>query len=103
MTFHALANLADLHDGYSRAFKLKGRSLLLIQEEGRHFLIENRCPHMDAPLANGKVHNGLITCRAHGISFCLLTGAAQGSLAGVMDRLTQLEVAYDGNKIGVVL
>jgi len=58
---------------------------------------------MDAPLDNGIVSGGGITCRAHGITFTLANGRAQGPLADTLSCLTQYSVDYDGNKIGVSL
>ena len=101
MAFHALANLSDLYDGYCQAFRLGQRQVLLIQEQGRHYIIDNRCPHMDAPLANGTLAHGTITCRAHGIAFDLETGKAGGPLGDTLACLEKHSVDYDGNKIGL--
>jgi len=101
MAFYALANLVDLHDGYSAAFNLKGRPLLLLQDQGQPFIIENRCPHMDALLSTGKISQGAIVCRAHGIAFDLRSGRARGSLGDTLDCLKSFPVVYEGGKIGV--
>lgn len=103
MAFYPLANLVDLHDGYRATFRLMGRSLLLLQDNGTTYLIENKCPHMDAPLANGDVVNGTITCRAHGIQFGLIDGRPRGPLAGTLDGLHRFELIYEGRKVGVDL
>ncbi len=99
--FHSLAALTTLYDGYTGVFKINGLSLLLIQEEGQRYIIEDRCPHMDARLSTGSIIGSDITCRAHGISFCLKSGKAQGPLAHTLDGLRLFAVAYDGNQIGV--
>lgn len=103
MAFYALANLADLYDGYSVGFIVQGRPLLLLQDHGDRFIIENRCPHMDAPLSTGKVGQGAIVCRAHGIAFDLRSTRARGPLADTLDCLKTFNVVYEGNKIGVEL
>lgn len=103
MDFYALANLTDMHDGFRRAVRVGRKSLLLIQDQGQHYVIENRCPHMDAPLASGAVANGQIICRAHGIAFSLGDGFAQGPLSSVIDGLTFYPVHYDGSRVGVLL
>lgn len=103
MPFHTLENLANLQEGYRRTFNVAGHSLLLLHHEGQTHLLENRCPHMDAQLANGQVTDGLITCKAHGIAFCLNSGAAQGPLGDTIDGLKFYPLAYDGNKVGVEL
>ncbi|MCR6652339.1 MAG: Rieske 2Fe-2S domain-containing protein [Cellvibrionaceae bacterium] len=103
MAFYSLANLVDLYDGFSAAHKVNGRPLLLIQDRGEVFLIENRCPHMDAPLASGRISEGAIVCRAHGIGFDLRSGRARGALSDMLDCLRFFPVVYEGNKVGVEL
>jgi nitrite reductase/ring-hydroxylating ferredoxin subunit len=101
MAFYSLANLADLYDGFAAAHSVGGQRILLLQDEGEIFVIENRCPHMDAPLASGKVTQGAIVCRAHGIAFDLRNGRARGPLADTLDCLRFFPVIYEGNKVGV--
>lgn len=102
MAFIALEQLSELYDGYQRPFKVHGKSLLLCQVEGQTFLIENRCPHMDAPLTDATQGQGCtIRCRAHGIEFNLINGKAIGPLADTLESLSSFPIEYDGNKIGV--
>lgn len=103
MDFYALADRANMYDGFRQAIRVGRRSLLLIQDQGQHYIIENRCPHMDAPLASSAIANGQIICRAHGIAFSLRDGCAQGPLSNVIDGLTFFPVHYDGNRVGVLL
>lgn len=103
MSFTALANLVDLYDGYKKSVRVGGYNLLLIQENGQCFIIEDRCPHMDAPLATGIIADDSITCRAHGIRFNLISGRAEGALASSLDCLKRFPPVYDANKIGVDL
>lgn len=101
--FYPLAKLNELHEGYFKAFQIKGLNLLLIESEGQRYIIEDRCPHMDAKLSTGKVIARDITCRAHGISFCMATGKAHGPLADTLDCLQRFPLAYDGNRVGIEL
>lgn len=101
--FVPLAKLIDLHDGFRQVHNLAGKSYLLLQDAGQVFLVENRCPHMDAPLANGDLERGTIRCKAHGIAFDLVSGKALGPLADSLDCLYRLELTYDGDRIGVDL
>ena len=101
--FHPLAKLIDMHDGYRQLHTLGGKQYLLLQDEGRFFLVENRCPHMDAPLINADIHRCTIRCKAHGIAFDLNTGKAEGPLASTLDCLEQLPLVYDGDRVGVEL
>lgn len=103
LTFYPLEKLHQLYDGYKRAFRVNRLELLLIHEDGRSYLIENRCPHMDAPLARGTVQGGYIRCPMHGISFDIKTGSASAQVPGAVGKITLYTPVYEGNVIGVVL
>ena len=49
-------------------------SLLLIENNNRFYLIENKCGHFGLPLSTGEIKGDEIICSHHGISFSLLTG-----------------------------
>lgn len=102
MAFVALEKLSQLQDGYQKAFRVGRLNLLLLQVEGRAFLIENRCPHMDVPLEHAaQLPGSRIRCRAHGIEFDLVSGRAGGPLANQLECLRRFPLSYDGNEIGV--
>lgn len=103
LTFYPLEKLHQLYDGYKRAFRVNRLELLLIQEEGKSYLIENRCPHMDAPLTLGTIQRGYIRCPMHGISFDIKTGHASPQTPSAVGCVTIFTPAYDGNMIGVVM
>lgn len=104
MAFYALEKLINMHDGYKKLFKVAGQDLLLLQENGRAYLIANSCPHMGAPLHNGTLTtDGQIRCRSHGIEFDLESGRADGPLANMMECLQKFEIVYDGPNLGVEL
>ena len=104
MAYQQLEHLHRLYDGYMQAFKVQGLDLLLIQDAGKTYLIENRCPHMDVSLDSGTiVPGGQIRCRAHGIEFSLDTGKASGALADTLDCLQRYKLVYQGNTVGIDL
>ena len=74
----AVLPLHDLPDGETRVVCIDGIDVLLCRDEGRIFAIENRCSHLDEPLACGKVKWGRIVCPAHGARFDLATGKPAG-------------------------
>lgn len=101
--FIPLAHLADLYDGFQQAVTIKGKSYVLLQAQEQLYLVENRCPHMDAPLFQGVIAGNILRCKAHGIGFSLLTGKAEGPLADSLDCLRFLELVYEGDQVGVEL
>jgi 3-phenylpropionate/trans-cinnamate dioxygenase ferredoxin component len=72
--FTAVLPLAELEDGATRLVDVAGQAVLLCHDEGAVYAIENRCSHLEEPLACGKVKWGWIACRAHGARFDLATG-----------------------------
>jgi nitrite reductase/ring-hydroxylating ferredoxin subunit len=103
MTFFGIDSLANLHDGYQKAVSIKGRELLLVQEDGRHYIIENVCPHAGYPLTNGRIIKGQIRCPMHGYLFALDTGSCTYITEGPCRGLhTYLPVVRDG-QIGLLL
>lgn len=99
--FIALANALDLFDGFQKLFHIQGKGYVLLQSQGQCYVIENRCPHMDAPLFGGVVLGDSLRCKAHGIVFSLTTGKAEGSLREVLPCLKSLPVVFDGDRVGV--
>ena len=78
MAFVILESVENLHDGYSRCFKLDGRQLLLVQSSGHTRLLPIQCPHERSSLKKAKLTDGEIRCPKHGISFDLESGQAIG-------------------------
>src|SRR5580693_3015780 len=50
------------------------RPVLLVQEGGQVFALDNRCPHMGFPLDRGSVEDGILTCHWHHARFDLESG-----------------------------
>ena len=76
MAFYPLEKLHFLHEGYRRCFQLQGKHLLLIEESGHRFLIDNHCPHAGYPLHEATLEGDTLRCPLHGIAFNLFTGQA---------------------------
>ena len=100
MAFTAIEKLHRLHDGYKQTVSVQGKQLLLIQDRNQVYLVENRCPHMDAPLTYATINNGFIRCPMHGIEFSLRDGQSKTGVGGCLKKYP---VAYEGNQIGIAL
>jgi len=50
------------------------RPILLVEEGGHVFALDNRCPHMGFPLERGSVEDGILTCHWHHARFALASG-----------------------------
>ncbi|MDO3382109.1 Rieske (2Fe-2S) protein [Gilvimarinus algae] len=99
MAYIALVRLHELYDGYRQLVRLGGRELLLLQEQGRVYLLANQCPHRQAPLSRASVAGDLLRCPAHGIEFSLGSGRALN--APDCPGLTFYPLVYEGNTLGI--
>lgn len=99
--FYPLEKLHLLQEGYQRVFRVANQEILLLHNEGRTYLVGNRCPHMDAPLTRASVQQGVIRCPMHGLEFDLRSG--QPRHPACQTPLKTYMPAYEGNVLGVVL
>lgn len=68
-------NVEELWVGEMRGVVLGGRRLLVIRLEGGVCVYQDRCPHQGYPLSEGRLEDGVVTCRLHGHTFDAATGA----------------------------
>jgi nitrite reductase/ring-hydroxylating ferredoxin subunit len=66
---------ADQAPGTGRAIEVAGRRIALFRTDAGWFALEDRCPHLGAPLSAGCVRDGHVVCGWHGWRFDLATGA----------------------------
>lgn len=94
-TFSAALPLTDLGEGETRLVNVQGTDVLLCMDEGTVYAVENRCSHLEEPLACGKVKWGRIACPAHGARFDLATGEALSGPATLPIRTFAVRVVGD--------
>ncbi|MEH6634120.1 MAG: Rieske (2Fe-2S) protein [Halioglobus sp.] len=103
MRFYPLEKLINLHDSYSRQFKIDSLLLLLIQRLGELYLIEARCPHRAHPMDVATIDNGIIQCALHHYQFAIADGRLLHATEEPCRALHTFEVVYVGNDVGVML
>jgi nitrite reductase/ring-hydroxylating ferredoxin subunit len=103
MRFFALEKLINLHDGYTRQFKIDNLRLLLIQRSGELYLIEGSCPHRAHPLDAATIDGGIIQCALHLYQFSLHDGRLLHATEEPCRGLRTFELIYEGNEVGVML
>lgn len=69
-----LARTAEIPEGTGREFKVGERYIAVFCSEGHFYAIEDECPHAGAPLSDGTVHRGIVSCLRHGWRFDLRDG-----------------------------
>ena len=102
MTYFALEQLVNLHDGYRRVFRVDGISLLLIQENGQRYLCRDMCPHKGFPMHTGTMLGSRLRCAYHAMEFDL---ARDGRCIQhpLQPGVKMYELVYEGNEVGVEL
>lgn len=103
MRFYPLDKLINLHDQYSRQFKIDSLQLLLLQRQGELYLIEANCPHREHPLDIATLNNGIIQCALHHYQFAIDDGRLLHATEEPCRGLRTFDVVYDGNEVGVML
>ena len=90
--WHAVARSGDLA-GAPIARRLLGEDLVVWRgTDGSVVVAPDRCPHREAPLSGGCVHDGVLQCAYHGWKF-----GSGGSLVGVPSALPGVPVPPTGH------
>ena len=103
MRFYPLEKLINLHDSYSRQFKIDNLQLLLLQRQGELYLIEAQCPHRAHPLDVASIDGGVIQCALHNYQFAIDDGRLLHATEETCRGLRVFPVVYEGNEVGVML
>ncbi len=69
-----LARTEEIPEGEGREFKVGQRYVAIFRSEGQFYALEDMCPHAGAPLNNGPVYSGMVSCLWHGWRFSLRDG-----------------------------
>ena len=71
-----LSHTSDVPENSSKVVKgPNGDEIVLFKVNGCIYALDNRCPHMEGPLGEGGVENGVVTCPWHGWQFQVQDGA----------------------------
>lgn len=112
-TRHVVATLDELPPGSRRIVEIDGRSIGVLNVDGRLHALMNRCPHHGAPLCEGVVkgtmedsapheysygrHNEYVVCPWHGYEFRLDTGRPLLDMGRL--RVRVYEVRAEGDDV----
>jgi len=78
--------------GQGHCFRIEGEDIAVFRgRDGAISAIENTCPHMKGPLAEGIIGDGKVVCPLHGHRFDLKTGEGSESLECVRTFETSVE------------
>ncbi len=75
MEFVSVAKLGEIPEGRGESFVVGEHLVAVFNVGGQHLAINDLCLHMGASLAEGDVHEGVVSCPWHGWRFRLCDGA----------------------------
>jgi nitrite reductase/ring-hydroxylating ferredoxin subunit len=64
----------ELKEGKLKLVSVEGTPILFIRQNGKIYVIDNRCPHMGCGFAGGTLDGLVIVCPCHDWRFNLETG-----------------------------
>lgn len=85
-------------EGQGIAAEVGGKEIALFRVGGKIVAIDNACPHEGAPLAQGTIEAGVVTCPWHGWAFNACTGC---SLDPPGKKVSPYEVKLEAEKVHV--
>lgn len=103
MRFFPLEKLINLHDDYTRRFRIDHRQLLLLQRQGAVHLLEATCPHRAQSLETARIEDGVIECPLHHYRFALDDGRLLHSSEQPCRALRTYRIVYVGTEVGFML
>ncbi len=73
--FEAVAKLADIPPGAYNEYEVAGKEIIVANLNGRLYAFTAICSHLDGPLVQGALVDGVITCPWHFSEFKVSDGA----------------------------
>lgn len=70
-----VARVEDFAEGAAKVVEVCNRDVAVFCDGGKHFALDDCCPHAGASLAGGHVEGGIVTCPWHAWRFRLDDGA----------------------------
>ena len=96
-----LASVDDIPEKTGREFRVGNLFIVIFREHGRFYALEDMCPHAGAPLNDGPLHDGTVTCLWHGWRFRLQDGSCTNVPRGL--PVTTYPVTREGQDLYVTL
>ncbi|MEM7182996.1 MAG: thiamine pyrophosphate-binding protein [Spirochaetota bacterium] len=94
-TYKVLGSRQELEEGQTVQVQAGKKTLAVSKFEGNIGVIDNACPHMGGPLAEGEIEKGYLKCPWHGYEFHPCTGKAPEGYEDFVDSY-EAEIKDDG-------
>ncbi|NIT13624.1 MAG: Rieske 2Fe-2S domain-containing protein, partial [Candidatus Dadabacteria bacterium] len=74
--FVKVANISDVPAGTARSFIVENEVVAVFNINNNYYALKDQCSHMELPISDGIVQDGIVTCVHHGAEFDIETGEA---------------------------
>jgi nitrite reductase/ring-hydroxylating ferredoxin subunit len=71
---YTVAKVSEVGPGQRKLVAVNGTKVVLINQGGSYYAINNECPHEGNPLCDGEIKDCTIVCPTHEWEFSLKTG-----------------------------
>jgi nitrite reductase/ring-hydroxylating ferredoxin subunit len=71
---YVVAKVSEVEPGTRKVVAVNGTTVVLINQGGTYYAINNECPHEGNPLCEGELKDCSIVCPTHEWEFSLKTG-----------------------------
>jgi 3-phenylpropionate/trans-cinnamate dioxygenase ferredoxin subunit len=75
---------SELKEGTMKMVRLEGTPVLFIKQNGKLYVIDDRCPHMGCSFAGGSLDDNFVVCPCHDWRFDLESGEYEDNPAYVL-------------------
>jgi nitrite reductase (NADH) small subunit len=89
---------SELTAGGAKSVKVGDGEVAVFNDGGAYRAMDNTCPHRGAPLCDGRLEGGVVTCPWHGWQFNVSDGSL---LMNPATKLKTYKVVQDGDDLYV--
>ncbi|MFQ5864339.1 MAG: Rieske (2Fe-2S) protein [bacterium] len=99
--FIRVADTSQIKVDEHKVIFFQNKEVVIFNEKGEFYALENLCPHRRAPLSAGTISNGVIICPGHGARFDIQTG--QGLEGPYRSHVRTYQLKVEGNHIKIAI
>lgn len=95
-----VGKVSDIPPGEMKKISADGKEILIVNQGGKFFAIDDTCTHAGASLSEGQLQDGIVTCGWHGAQFDCNSGKLSKFPAKIND-LKSYNVVLESDEVFV--
>lgn len=99
MQFVAVSTIDELPSGTMKVVEIEGRDVVVVNDDGQLYAIDNQCPHLGGPLGKGRLEGRELICPWHGWRWDVKSGRVLSPDVGW--RATRYSVKVENGRVMV--